>query len=461
MDLKTYFSNLRNSYQENTFPSFEQRAQVLKTLKKQIIKYEQEFYQALKKDYGYRSEFDTFVADLLPTVGIINHTLKNLKKWMRPSKRHAGLLLAPSKLKVHYQPLGVVGIIVPWNFPLLLALAPTVQALAAGNKVMIKMSECTAHLNEVLTEALRPLEKNLTIIKGEKGISAAFSQLPFNHLVFTGSTQVGTYVAEAAAKNLTPVTLELGGKSPLIIAEDANLQTTVDSLLLGKLSNSGQICVAPDYILLPRTLEKAFITLVQERAQEYFPHHGETTQTHIINEKQYQRLKDLLEDARAQGAQVHLCQNFSLNSENKLFPLHLLTEVNEKMRVMNEEIFGPLLPLVFYDNFAECIQYINNKPRPLALYLMSQDRQKITTTLQKTHSGGYCINDAIVHAAADDAPFGGIGDSGIGHYHGKEGFLRFSHAKTVLSSSAKIPKARIFLKNKDFMHKLIHRLLFR
>jgi len=285
-ELAEKFSILRRVYNENPYPSLAQRKEVLQALKKSLIAHENNFYQALNEDYGYRSEFDTLVADLLPSVMGINYTLKRLVKWMKPSRRHAGIMLAPSRVEVQYQPVGVVGIIVPWNFPLFLALSPATQALAAGNRVMIKLSEFTPNTNKVLIKATQCIDDHLVITEGESETGAAFSALPFNHLVFTGSTTVGRYVAKAAADNLTPITLELGGKSPVIFAEDANWETAIDGVILGKAINSGQICVSPDYVLVPRGKEETFVRLFKERYQAYFANaKNKNIQTHIVNQK--------------------------------------------------------------------------------------------------------------------------------------------------------------------------------
>ena len=249
-ELAEKFSILRRAYNEKPYPSLAQRKEVLQALKKSLIAHENNFYQALNEDYGYRSEFDTSVADVLPSVMGINYTLKRIGKWMKPSRRHAGIMLAPSRVEVHYQPVGVVGIIVPWNFPLFLALSPATQALAAGNRVMIKLSEFTPNTNKVLIKATQCINDHLVITEGESETGAAFSALPFDHLVFTGSTTVGRYVAKAAADNLTPITLEFGGNRRFF-AEDANWETAIDGVILGKAINSGQICVSPDYVLVP------------------------------------------------------------------------------------------------------------------------------------------------------------------------------------------------------------------
>ena len=456
------FSILRRVYNENPYPSLAQRKEVLQALKKSLIAHENNFYQALNEDYGYRSEFDTLVADLLPSVMGINYTLKRLRKWMKPSRRHAGIMLAPSRVEVQYQPVGVVGIIVPWNFPLFLALSPATQALAAGNRVMIKLSEVTPNTNKVLIKATQCIEDHLVITEGESETGAAFSALPFNHLVFTGSTTVGRYVAKAAADNLTPITLELGGKSPVIFAEDANWETAIDGVILGKAINSGQICVSPDYVLVPRGKEETFVRLFKERYQAYFANaKNKNIQTHIVNQKQYERLQGFLADAREKGAEVHVIQEGDSSSKKRILYPHLLTKVGENMEVMKQEIFGPVMPVLPYNSIDECIERINSRPRPLALYVMSTNKDTVNKILKHTHSGGACVNDTIMHVSVEDAPFGGIGNSGIGHYHGEEGFRRLSKAKTVLTSKAWLPKNKFFLGYRDLMFNNLRKFLLR
>ena len=268
--LEESLSTLKHSYNKNPYPNLAQRKEALQALKESLITHEQKFYQALSDDYGYRSEFDTLVADILPCVMGINYTLKRLRKWMKPSRRHAGIVLAPSRVEVQYQPVGVIGVISPWNFPIFLSLVPAIQAIAAGNRVMIKLSEFTPLTNQVLIKATECIRDHVIIVEGEAETGAAFSSLPFDHLIFTGSTTVGRYVAKAAAENLTPITLELGGKSPVIFTEDANWENAIDSVILGKTFNSGQVCVAPDYALVPSGQEEKFIKLFKERYQTYF-----------------------------------------------------------------------------------------------------------------------------------------------------------------------------------------------
>ena len=426
---------LRQASQATPMPDLASRLARLDALKQGLLRHKQAMCQALARDYGQRSDYDSLIADVLPCVMQINYTLKRLKGWMKPERRHSGLLLAPARVEVHYQPLGVVGIMVPWNFPVMLSLGPLIGALAAGNRAMIKLSEFTPHTNAVLRSLLDEAlcGDEVVVIEGDAEIAAAFSALPFDHLIFTGSTAVGRLVMAAAAPQLTPLTLELGGKSPCLIAPDMPLALAVERMIFGKSLNAGQICVAPDYVLLPRGQEQAFIEAYQAHFRRLYPKGLESPDYGaIINAPQYERLTAWLEEARQAGAQTHPCVTPARDDATRKLVPHLLTEVPGHCQVMQQEIFGPLLPLVPYDDIEEALAYVVARPRPLALYLMSLDETLQRRLIRETHAGGMAINESLFQVAADDAPFGGIGPSGMGHYHGREGFLTFSKAKTVL-----------------------------
>ncbi|WP_428636683.1 coniferyl aldehyde dehydrogenase [Shewanella sp.] len=434
--LNQLLARQKASFREQGAPSRQQRETQLIALKQALLSHQQAIVDALNADYGHRSSDDSRISDIMPCVNNINYTLKKLKGWMKPSRRHAGILLAPAKVQVQYQPLGVVGIIVPWNFPVMLSIGPLITALAAGNRAMIKLSEFTPETNKVLKQMLADLfdESVVAVIEGEADVAAAFSALAFDHLLFTGSTTVGRHVMRAAADNLTPVTLELGGKSPVIIAPDMPLDTAVERMIYGKCLNAGQICVAPDYVLLPKGKSDAFVQAFIAKFKQMYGEIGDNPDYGaIINPRQFERLKAVLQDARDKGAQITPSSQETLAPDSRKLPVQLITGVNEQMLVMQEEIFGPLLPIIEYDNLEQAIDYVNDRPRPLALYIMSFDSDTQQRLLNQTHSGGVCINETVFHVAADDAPFGGIGPSGMGHYHGKEGFLTMSHAKTILS----------------------------
>ena len=417
-------------------PSVQTRIESLKKLKAALLKHQDNLVAALQVDYGQRPAQDTLLSDIMPCVLNINYTIKRVKKWMKPQRRHAGLLLAPASVKVHYQPLGVVGIMVPWNFPVMLSLGPLITALAAGNRAMIKLSEFTPATNKALIVMLSEIFDStmVAVVEGEADVAANFSKLAFDHLIFTGSTTVGRHVMRAAADNLTPVTLELGGKSPVIVAPDIAIATAVERLIFGKCLNAGQICVAPDYVLCPEDKINQFVREYQRQFQKmYGTDNNSADYGHVINESQHSRLLSWLDDAQQKGASIVPANNSAIDRNSRYLATQLVTDVNDDMLLMQQEIFGPILPIVGYKSLDQAVDYINQRPRPLALYIMSFDRQTQQHLLSHTHSGGVCINETVFHVAADDAPFGGIGASGMGHYHGKEGFLTFSKAKTVLS----------------------------
>lgn len=435
-ELSTILTKQKQSYLSAPNLSVKERIEQLSTLKTALLSYQEKLVNALNQDYGQRPKQDTIIADIMPCVVNINYTIKRLKKWMKPQRRHAGLLLAPAKVEVHYQPLGVIGIMVPWNFPVMLSIGPLITALAAGNRAMIKLSEFTPFTNQVIKEMLNSVftEDTVACIEGEATVAAEFSSLPFDHLIFTGSTAVGRHVMRAAADNLTPVTLELGGKSPVVIAPDMPIATAVERLIFGKCLNAGQICVAPDYILCPKNKVKEFISNYQKLFQKMYKNkNGIQDYAHVINESQHSRLLSWLDDAISKGAQVVSANGEEIDRNSRELATQLVTATTDEMLIMQQEIFGPILPIIGYEEISESVDYINQRPRPLALYIMSFDENTQQQLLSQTHSGGVCINETIFHVAADDAPFGGIGDSGMGQYHGKEGFLTFSKAKTVLS----------------------------
>lgn len=459
-ELQHLFAEVQAHYSTNPYPELEQRLDILKSIKSELLNSKRALVDALHQDYGYRSDFDSLICDLLPAVGHINYTIRHLKKWLKPSKRHSGLLLMPSKVRVEYQPLGVVGVIVPWNFPIVLSIAPIITALAAGNRVLVKLSEHTPHTNQVLSEIFAQFGEYVRPVEGGADIAQYFSSLPFDHLIFTGSTKVGKLVAASAARNLTPVTLELGGKSPAIIADDADMSKAVDAVILGKSINAGQICVAPDYVMVPQGKELSFIECYLERYSQLYVRKGRLdSATQIINETQWLRLQSYVQDAKNLGASVHSIDGVELE-KHQMLP-QLVTGVTPEMLVMQEEIFGPILPVIGYRHLSEVFAFINAKPRPLALYLMSNDKVLQQQVIEQTHSGGVAINDTLLHVAADDAPFGGIGESGIGQYHGEEGFRTFSKAKTVLSTPTWLPRNVIILKYRGLAVKVLSRLFLR
>lgn len=438
----------------------------LKKLKLALLKNQESLIQALSKDFGCRSVDDSKMGDLMPTIMGINYSIKHIKKWMKPSKRHVGLLFQPAKAFVMYQPLGVIGIITPWNYPLFLSIGPLTAALAAGNRAMIKMSEFTPATNEVIKSMLGGIFTNdkVAVINGGPDVAAHFSTQPFDHLIFTGSTRVGKIVMAAAAKNLTPVTLELGGKSPTIIDDKIDIKDAVSRFILGKTLNGGQTCVAPDYILCPANRMDELKQAISVQFNKMYPSVAHNSDySGIINEAQLQRLSQWLADAKAKGAILTPLGNDSEQAcmaAGKI-PLTLVNNVNDDMLLMQEEIFGPILPIVSYTGLDEAIDYVNARPRPLALYLCSHNAAMQQAVLERTHAGGVCLNDAALHVAQDDMPFGGIGPSGMGHYHGHEGFLTFSKAKSVFKKGRINTASNAFPPYGKLVHKLIYKFFLK
>ena len=416
-------------------PSYQQRQADLDALKALICENEAALVAAVNADYGSRCRFETRFSEILMVLEDIARTKKQLNKWLKPQRRHIDRLLFPtSSCKVLPQPLGVVGVIVPWNFPIMLALAPVVSIFAAGNRAMVKMSENSEHLAQLLitlTPKYFPADK-LQIFADADGSGPAFSAQPFDHLFFTGSAQTGRAVMANAAKNLTPVTLELGGKSPAVVAADFPLAKAADRILWAKAFNAGQICTNVDYLFLPRGSEQQFTELALKLVAQRYPDINHNDYTAIIDQRSYQRLQTTLDDAIAKGATaVNLMPGQTADPALRKFPLTLLFNVTDEMLVMQREIFGPLLPVKSYDDASEVISYINARPRPLAFYPFSHDKQLVQRYLTNIMSGGVTVNHAILHVGQHDLPFGGIGDSGMGHYHGYEGFLTFSKLRPV------------------------------
>jgi len=358
---------------------------------------------------------------------------------MAPQRRSTGLWFQPGRSRIVFQPLGVVGIVVPWNYPLYLAVGPLVGAIAAGNRVLVKMSEAAPATGELLQRlvAERFDATLLSIVNGGSDVARAFVALPFDHLLFTGSTEVGRQVMRAAAEHLTPVTLELGGKSPAIVGRDVSIEEAATRILYGKCLNAGQTCIAPDYVLLPEERVETFVAAAKAAVGRLYPGLADNPDyTAIVNDRHRERLRGLLEDAKSKGARVVEVNpaGEDLSTSPKMAPC-LLTGVTPDMRVMQDEIFGPLLPLVPYGKLDEALAFVNARPRPLALYVFDHDSNTIERVLAETVSGGVTVNETILHIAQEDLPFGGVGASGMGEYHGRAGFETFSKRKAVFFQS--------------------------
>ena len=463
-ELGNALENQKAMFNTTPYRSYEQRINDLKALKNLILSNQQSFIDAMSEDFGHRSTDDSITGDILTTISGINYSIKNLRSWMKPSRRHIGLLFQPASGKVFYQPLGVVGIIAPWNYPLFMSLGPLTAALSAGNNAMIKMSEYTPKTSTLLADLLASIypKDKVSVVGGGVDVATAFSSLAFDHLFFTGSTHVGKLVMKAAAENLVPVTLELGGKSPAIIDDKIDIKTAVSRFILAKTLNAGQTCVAPDYILCP---ENKVTELTNELKQLYSKMHPSITHnkdcTSIVNNAQYARLADLLSDAQSKGATLVPLSADENNDTLRRMPLTVILDATNEMDIMNQEIFGPALPIISYNNSSQAIDYVNNKPSPLALYIFSFDKQFQQHVLKNTHSGGVCINDAASHVANEDLPFGGIGPSGMGAYHGVEGFRTFSHGKAVLTRGKINLTPLLFPPYGKALHRLIYKFFIR
>ncbi|WNC74246.1 coniferyl aldehyde dehydrogenase [Thalassotalea psychrophila] len=462
--LKQLFKSQKAAFNKSPFPDYRKRLNNLNKLKSLLLDNQQQFIEALNKDFGNRSADDSKIGDILTSVSGINYNISNLKRWMKPEKRHVSVLFQPAKARVEYQPLGVVGILVPWNYPVFLALGPLAAALAAGNRAIIKMSEFTPNTTALLTKLVTSHfdEDEVSVVGGEAEVASVFSSLTFDHIFFTGSTAVGKLVMKAAAENLVPVTLELGGKSPAIIDKKMSIKTAVERLILGKTLNSGQTCVAPDYILCPKGKVQELSDELANSFNKMFPGINENNDyTSVVNDGQYNRLINLIADAKAKGASV---RELAINPEcqkSRQLPLTLITNISNDMTVMQEEIFGPILPIIEYDTIEQAISYVNDRDRPLALYIYSFDKKLQQQIIKQTHAGGVCINDAAFHVAVDDLPFGGVGPSGMGSYHGEEGFKTFSHAKSILSRGKISFTPMLFPPYGTFIHNLVYKLFIR
>lgn len=430
----------KNAFRRYPLPTAKERIERLARLKKVLLKYQDQMAEAISQDFGNRSVAETKIGELLTCLEQIKYYSKHLTQWMKPSKRHIGILHQPAKGWVQYQPLGVVGIISPWNYPLILAISPLVCALAAGNHAMIKVSSASRNFGYVLQNALSEAfpQELVAVVNGGGVISDAFSHLAFDKIVFTGSTNVGKTVMKAASENLVPVILELGGKSPVVVHSSIDIKDVAERVAFGKLWNAGQTCVAPDYMFLPRGKTAEFIQSFKTIVSTMYPSLRDNNDyTSIINDKQNNRVQSYIEDALKRGAEkIEINpKNEDLEAVRKIAPT-LLTGITPDMDIMKNEIFGPVLPILEYDQIDEVIEFINDRPRPLALYYFDFDDARAEYIAQRTHSGHFGQNALVTHVAQDDLPFGGVGASGMGRYHGPEGFFNLSNERSVMS----IPK---------------------
>lgn len=437
--LTTLLEAQRSAFLSDGPPPLTQRREQLDLLVKSILSHREELVAAISADFGHRSRQETWCLELMPVVQGIRHLQRHLKQWMRPERRRVELTFMPGSNRVIYQPLGVVGIISPWNYPVALALMPLATALAAGNRAMIKPSELTPATSALLGSMLGKIfnADRVAVVAGDASVAAAFSSLPFDHLLFTGSTAVGRKVMRSASDNLVPVTLELGGKSPAIVGRGSSLERAAHRIAWGKLANAGQTCIAPDYVLVADDEIEDFIGHYLSEVGNLYPEIATNPDyTTIINDHHYQRLAGLLDDARAKGAQIReVGAPVTRRTHPRTFLPAVITGLTDAMTVAKEEIFGPILPIVPYRTIEDAIVYINARPRPLALYHFGSNNHDRSQLLERTTSGGVALDDTLLHYAQDDLPFGGVGASGMGAYHGHEGFKTLSHAKGVFQQA--------------------------
>jgi coniferyl-aldehyde dehydrogenase len=419
--------------------SREARQQALASLESLLLANVEALCAAVDRDFGGRSPAETRLLEIFPAIEALRHARRHLASWMRPRRARTNFWFLPGRSRVMMQPLGVVGIVVPWNYPIYLAMGPLVGALAAGNRALVKMSEVAPATGELLQRLVceRFDADVLAIVNGGPEVAREFVALPFDHLLFTGSTAVGREVMHAAAANLTPVTLELGGKSPAIVGRGMAIEEAAGRILFGKCLNAGQTCVAPDYVLVPEERVEGFVAAARAAVARMYPRLRETTDyTSIVNARHRERLGSALAEAAARGARVvSLARGGeSLEGSPKLAPT-LVLGAPDDTRLMREEIFGPILPMVAYRTLDEAIGYVNARPRPLALYVFDHDGAAVARVLAETVSGGACVNETLLQLGQDDLPFGGVGPSGMGEYHGRAGFDTFSKKKAVFYQS--------------------------
>lgn len=429
------FDRQRLAYDSERYPGYDTRLERLDKLHNLITANKQALIDAIDRDFGCRARTETILAEYLGCLGAIEYAQKNLRRWMRRRRRRTSFWSKPAKTYVLAQPLGVVGIMAPWNYSLHLSIAPLVAALAAGNRAMICMSEETPELCALLSGLIaEQFDPGLvTVVQGGGEISPEFASLPFDHLLFTGSTRVGKLIAAAAAQNLTPVTLELGGKSPAIVAPDYPVVEAAKRIGWGKTFNAGQTCIAPDYVLVPKAERDAFVKAVLAKFTKSFKGISDTDYTAIVSERFYRRLIGLLDEASDKGATVLQPDGFAPTEEDGVFkiPLTIVLDPPSDSALMQEEIFGPVLPVLTYSDFAQVTEFVNTSERPLSLYCFTHDRDIVDKVQRQTTSGSFGLNETLLQYAQEDLAFGGVGASGQGAYHGQEGFDTFSHLKSV------------------------------
>jgi coniferyl-aldehyde dehydrogenase len=433
----------RSKFRAEGEVTYSTRIDRLKRLKALIVENKTEFAETTKREFGGARSYEfSLFSEFASKVEGIDYAMKHLKEWMKPEKRKTNkpMNFLGGKSQVRHFPKGVVGIISPWNLPFGLTVAPLTGALAAGNRAILKPSEFVPETAALFAEIIPKYfsEDEVAVVTGGADISQRFAELPFDHLLFTGSSNIGAKVMQSASKNLVPVTLELGGKSPVIIGRSAKLDLAGTRLTFGKLLNGGQLCLSPDYVVVPNELEEQLIARVVHEAQSMYPNITENEDyAGVINERHFARLQNYIDDAVAKGAKLTIvgADKTRVSEDNRRMPLHILQNVNEDMLVMHEEIFGPILPVMTYSDVAEVPDMIEPRRNPLAMYYFGKDKREQEYLLSNVQSGGVCINDITLHYVQEDLPFGGVGASGMGAYHGPEGFRSLSHARAIYSQT--------------------------
>lgn len=430
-DLRAQFDHMRAAHLADPFPQYHLRKDRLRRLEATLLENAKALEEAMVADFGGRDRVESALYDVTMTVGDVRRNRRNLRQWMRVKRVRMARHVFPSRGRIIAQPKGVVGIMAPWNFPVYLTAAPLAAALAAGNRVMLKPSEITARTSQVLADSIARNfdDTEISTHLGGAHLAAEFANLPFGHLFFTGSTRVGKMVAAAAARNLTPVTLELGGKSPAILGEHADVKRAAERILMGKLANAGQICVAPDYVMMPRAHVEPFIAAMHEAMAKILAKRNPIGYSTIATEAHLKRLQTIVDQARDLGVRVVEIGPFEDSPRKE--PVAVLVDPPEECRAMQEELFGPLLPIKPYDSADEVRAYLATRPEPLGIYVFTENAQEADHWLRHTLSGGACVNETVMQVAADTMPFGGVGQSGMGAYHGRAGFETFSHMKSV------------------------------
>jgi len=452
----------RRSFEADPYPPLKIRRDRLDRLRRMLREHAGSIRDAIAADFGMRASQETELLEQFTSLEGIAHARRRLRRWMRAERRPVAWWSLPARARLMRQPLGVVGIIVPWNYPQYLAVSPLTAALAAGNRAMLKMSEHTPRFGALFETLIAQSfsADEIVAVNGDATVAKAFAALPFDHLLFTGSTQVGREVMKAASANLTPVTLELGGKSPAIVAAGFDLDEAARRIMYGKLLNAGQTCVAPDYALVPQASIDRFVESCRVATMAFYPKLATNPQyTSIINDRQYRRLAAGIEDARAGGATLHALHEEPADSERRRLSPVAVTNVTPAMRLMQEEIFGPVLPVVGYESLEEAIAFVNARPRPLALYYFGAEDAGLEAVLLRTVAGGVTVNNTALHVVQEELPFGGVGPSGMGHYHGRAGFDTFSKVKPVLLDG-RLSASRLLMPPYGRLFRVVLKLLY-